>query len=410
VGRYIARDPSEPCRSYIDAWAETGLFSGVAVVVGPCGSILTHPVGMADINRRVPNGPRTRFPLGSVSKLFTALAIMQLQDDGQLDIGAPATTWLGEGGTDRAQTLQELLTHTRDPGNAESAGPSKHVFHYSNAGYMLLAEVIERVSGLSYPEYIQRHIFTPLGMQESGCACPGPGVEVGAVGYRREGDGLVPAARTAAHATGGAGALSSTAEDLLRWDRGLYEPDILRPKRQGSADPSRAGAGYGWMVSRLFGRRHCWHDGHLPGFNTWVSRFPDERISVLLLSNLDHAWLRDMSAGLAALVFGQSIEWPSLRLATSPGSAALQTYAGSYSAGTGFRFRIVREADRLFFEASDQPRTELRESTEGGLIAPLVNIEIDFVRDAAGSVRHVLLHQDGQHLLARRTAHPPNSK
>jgi CubicO group peptidase (beta-lactamase class C family) len=178
-------------------------------------------------------------------------------------------------------------------------------FKYSNAGYYVLGYLIEQMSGQSYADYLRTHIFEPLGMTDSGYDSVLDLIERHAIGYGKDGSRLQYAMHVDWSLASAAGALYSTVDDLLRWDRGLASdallPESMRMHLQ-TPTPERYSAG--WFVDRDKGRLRMYHEGSNPGYAGFIYRYPDDGLFVVVLSNLETAPVRPIADALATLASG----------------------------------------------------------------------------------------------------------
>lgn len=294
--------------------AAFGEFSGAALVARRDQVVLNQGYGLADRQRKLPNTPRTHFLIASVTKQFTAAAILLLQEQGKLSVQDRVCKHLSECPSAwEAVTLHHLLTHTSGIPNlielpsyrkalTRAHTPEQVIatfkdfpldfapgedWHYSNSGYILLGVVIERIAGMSYGDYLQEIIFDPLGMADSGYASH-PGDL--AVGYL---SASTPAEQIDMSLPYAAGGLYSTVEDLYRWDRALMEGEVLseaslaqsiEPQAIISVEEKKA-YGYGWSLDSPDGRQCISHAGIIDGFRALNVWFPEEDLTVILLSN-----------------------------------------------------------------------------------------------------------------------------
>lgn len=258
--------------------------------------------------------PETIYGIGSVTKQFTAAAIMRLVEQGKIDLDAPASRYASELQSD--VTIRQLLTHTSgindyfttltDPdatlSEAQAVALIKSLgrkfapgvsWSYSNSGYYELGMIIERVSGRSYADYLEQEFFLPLGLTSTdycgrGVASPNPG------GYRQ--------IRTAVFAVTGAnpslgfaaGAVCSSALDLLRWNDALAHGRVVSPASYAQmttpvqlSTGDSVGYGFGLAVAPLItGHRNVWHDGEIIGFSSMLLSFPDDGVTIVVLINM----------------------------------------------------------------------------------------------------------------------------
>ncbi len=304
--------------AYLAAETAAGRFSGAVLVAQQGRILLEKGYGLADREGGIPNTPQTRFHIASLTKQFTAMEILQLQERGMLQVTDRIASFLPDSPpTWRDITIEHLLTHTSglvdyftlpevDALLTRSVTPGEIVdlfrnrpllftagssCSYSNSGYVILGQIIEQASGESYANGIQRNILAPLGMANT---TYGPSDLLGtcAVGYETAWRRAPNADLSLGYAAGG---LCSTVEDLYRWDQALYTTQLCS---QASLDAmfsphfmvtETVGYGYGWVIRNISGRRRIAHSGLLYGYSSIIARFPAERVTIIILSNLEDA-------------------------------------------------------------------------------------------------------------------------
>ncbi len=321
--------------SILERWTDayvSGLPSGQHfrgnVLVEQNGHVaLKKSYGLADESWNVPNTADSRFEIASLTKQFTAVAILQLVEAGKISLDdsiskyypqAPAA-WNGI-------TVEELLTHTSGLPNNEIKDFTKGIavpytveeliqtfrdrplvappgkkWAYTNTEYYLLAYFIERLSGESYGAYLTDHIFKPLGMSRSGFAGTLTIVPQMAEGYTREDGRLRLRDYFDRSLEIGAGGIYTTVDDLVTWNRALDAPGFLTQRsldQMFSIHPP-GNYGYGWFIDQQPERR-IYHEGGDPGFAVFEARYPDKHLLILVLSNEDDSPVRDLSVALAA--------------------------------------------------------------------------------------------------------------
>jgi CubicO group peptidase (beta-lactamase class C family) len=320
---------SQTLDSYLNDIVNAGWFQGTVLVARDGKVILSKGYGMADAAQGTPNSAQTRFRLASVTKQFTAAAIMILQARGQLNIQDAICARLPDcPDAWRDITILHLLTHTSglpnytdfmsyEPSQMQPATPDQLIarfrnepllyppgttYSYENSDYVLLGRIIEHVTGQSYADFLHDAIFAPLNMHDSGVAA-GLGNEPGyAIGYGSVG---VPAPPLDASTLFSAGAVYSTVEDMYRWDQAL-SGDVLLPAalRSQMFTPFLRDYAFGWQIDRPGDRLRISHPGLIDGFATYFARYPDDHVTVIVLGNLDSADAAGIGAYLASLVFG----------------------------------------------------------------------------------------------------------
>jgi CubicO group peptidase (beta-lactamase class C family) len=313
--------------SYLSDIVAQGWFQGSVLVARGGTVIISKGYGLADAQRGIANTPQTRFRLASVTKQFTAMAIMILQSRGQLDVRDSICAHLADcPDTWRPITIHNLLTHTSglpnytDFGDYEAtqmlpATPAELVarfrdqpllfppgsqYMYENSDYVLLGQIIEQTSGQSYADFLRGAIFEPLGMRDSGVD-PGAGSEGQAIGYRVPGE-LAPALDTSTLFA--AGSLYSTVEDMYRWDQALSTTRLLpKPLLDMIWTPFMRDYGYGWWIADFNGHHEISHPGLIDGFATSIARYPDDQLTVIVLANMSGADASSISNYITTLVF-----------------------------------------------------------------------------------------------------------
>ena len=310
-------------RARLEAATEAGEFSGAVLVARDGRTLFEGAYGLADRERRIPNTPQTQFRVGSMNKMLTAVAALQLVQAGELRLDAPLGTYLPDypnGDVASQVTAHHLLTHTG--GTGDIFGPqftahrselrttddylrlygerglqfepgTRHV--YSNYGFMLLGAVIERLAGTSYHDHVATHVLAPAAMTATGSAPEDSLVPGRSVGYTRQ---LVPGelvsnAPTLPYRGTPAGGGYSTVGDLARFAVTLREHRLLDPAHTDLLLSGKVtvGAGfsyaYGFIDRVVRGRRFVGHGGGAPGMNGELAFEPSGGYVVVVLSNFD---------------------------------------------------------------------------------------------------------------------------
>jgi CubicO group peptidase (beta-lactamase class C family) len=308
-----------------DAYIKAAGIEGT-VLLGRGGEVLlAKGYGLANHELGVPNKPETKFRLGSITKQFTATAILQLQEQGKLRVGDSIAKYLPSAPPAwNGITIHHLLTHTsgipsytdgesyRERMWERTGSPLSFIrrfqdrplqfdpgtrFRYSNSGYFLLGVIMEQITGMRYQDYLRKNIFEPLQMADTGYDWPGTILKERASGYSKSEAGqLINAEYLDMGQPYAAGSLYSTVLDLYKWDRALYTTKVLSAKS--IADAFRPNPlewadgiqyGYGWGISRVHGRTAVGHGGGINGFSTVIWRAIEADAVVIILSNHDDA-------------------------------------------------------------------------------------------------------------------------
>ncbi len=315
--------------------AQQGLFTGSVLIAQQVKVLLSQGYGMADRVQKIPNTPQTRFRLGSITKQFTVMAILILESQGKLNVKNPICNYIPDcPSTWEAITIKHLLTHTSGipdffsvvnwPGiRATPSAPVQTIawfkdkpldfqpgegWSYSNSGYIVLGYIIEQVSGQTYEDFLQRSIFTPLNLHDTGYDHNSNGLAVGYPDrYSTQTTDFVDMSIPYA-----AGGLYSTVEDLYRWDQALsteqlvpkvYLDEMFAPQ---AVIPNGDGAayGYGWGIWRENGRLINMHSGGIEGFTTLIVRYPNDHVTIIVLSNQQDTTVGTIGQILSRKIFG----------------------------------------------------------------------------------------------------------
>src|SRR5258708_11176410 len=309
-----------------------GDFSGAVLVARDSRILYQHAFGYANLEWKIPNDLQTKFEIGSMTKQFTALLVLQLVNQGKIKLDGHLSDYLPYYRRDTGNRIiiSQLLSHTSGvpnfilaPGFMESpASRTKYSvkdfaqnycsgnlefepgtkFNYSNSGYFLLGAVLEQVSGSSYEQLLKDRIFAPLGMNDSGYTHGETIIPHRAAGYERSGKGLQNARFYDMSIPFAAGALYSTVGDLLLWDQALYGERLLPANlRDLLFKPNLENYGFGWAIlvpklgSPYAGERVLMHGGAIFGFQSVIQRIPKYRELIVLLDNTDSPKLLEIA-------------------------------------------------------------------------------------------------------------------
>ncbi|HEU4484321.1 MAG TPA: serine hydrolase domain-containing protein [Povalibacter sp.] len=363
---------------------------GACVIVVKDGEVLFRGArGMANVELGVPLHPQSVLRIGSITKQFTAAAVLLLVREGRLSLSDPVTKYLpGYPTHGETITIRHLLSHTsgiRSYTDIPEWRPTLRTdvsvdqlvdifkdkpldfapgtrWTYSNSGYVLLGAVIERVSGQSYAQFMRTRIFDPLGMKQTRVDVPGDVIPDRAAGYSLRDGRWMNADFLSMTQPYSAGALVSSVDDLARWNAAMENNDILTSDlwmrattsfALSDGTPTRYGAG--WMMGRLGKLATLEHSGGIYGFNGYVLRVPAEHFYVAVLANAapSKTSTRQLALQLATTVLGISLDTPEVPV----GPKHLREYVGHYAAEpektrhitlAGNRLRALVEGDKEF--------------------------------------------------------------
>ncbi len=398
-----------------------------ATIAGPEGVLWEGASGFADIASGQPASPATRYRVGSVTKTFTAVAILRLRDAGRLRLEDPVSVYVAEAASSQV-TLRDLLAHAsglqREPpgrvweqprmpaideflatvGDAEAVLEPCEYWHYSNLGFVLLGEVVTRVAGRPYGEVVEEEILRPLGLTQTGWAANGPT----ATGYLVDPDTDSVAVEPVLDLEGlaAAGQLWSTTGDLCRWGLFLLDPNpqVLRASTAAEmrrlrimSDPNRwtVGWGLGLALWRRGERFYFGHLGGMPGHRAALVVSPSGRRAGAVLVNCTAGGdIEAMGLGLCELAVSSAPALPAPWVPSGPLPTEVAGIVGPWwSEGVEHRFRY--RAGALEARVPDQRDAEPSVFTQLGpdrwrtISGPERGELLEVTRDASGAVRHL---------------------
>ncbi len=436
-----------------------GVFNGCVLIAEEGRPIYEKAFGYANFETKQLLNNQSVFELASVAKQFTAMAVMQLQEQGKLGYGDeigkyfPSLPYPGV-------TIDNLLRHTsgipeflpwdntrvdvhrinynRDILKAIIKSKPAALFKpgeklaYSNTNYVLLALIVEKVAGMPFKDYLDKKIFGPLQMSNSRV-------------YARRADSRIPdnyalghvyspvaggfvmndslkANRYQYYFDGIAGpyGISSTTEDLLKWDQALYSAKLISESRQqlayvpgklnngGVASFGGLAYGYGWLLlpaDETTGKRYM-HSGGYPGYMTIIARYPEKKKTIIILTNIYNAVsLYQLSGAAENILFNKPFIMPKplpllKSILLSP--AQLKVIEGVYTLAPGFKFTITTEQNQVYAQLTGQPKVEVYPESESDFFYTVVPAKLKFGKDSTGAVKNLTLFQNGKELKATK--------
>ncbi len=326
VGQAVQEAAVARMRALLETENDGNRFSGVVLVANKGQIYLNEGFGLADVEKNKPLEANNKFMIASVSKAFTAACILKLEQEGKLSVDDPIIKYLPDypNWSGKEVTIHQLLTHTSGipdyindfpisfrlkralnwhPSRERllSAFKNKELnfepgtaYDYSNSGYVLLAQIVENVSGMEFNTYLRKNIFEPLRMTDTGTEDFNM-VKNGAVAYGGKTYDPRPLKNFKQEYIFGMGGISSTAKDLYKWEASFADTLILnQAEKKKMFTPYKHGYAYGWEVSEDQGKLIYSHGGYFPGWNSWVQFYPDDSLYIVVLSNQDRSmpfWL-----------------------------------------------------------------------------------------------------------------------
>lgn len=408
---------------YIRAYEEINWFSG-AILVAKDGKVLVPKgYGMADREQKLENTTKTKFRICSLTKSFSAMAIIQLQEKDMLNVNDKLSKYIPDYPNGDKITIHHLLTHTSgivnhtelpdfntkrrtEPVTIEQTIaafkklPLEFVpgekFEYSNSNYILLGLIIEKVSGKSYGDFIRENIFQPLKMNNSGFEYYNQPIKNFATGYTISDNKIIKADSRVMSNAHASGAIYSTVEDLYLWDRALYTNKLVSKETLSKIfTPFKGEYGYGWCIIDIFDRKVTTHGGDIEGFEAYITRFVDDDVCIITLSNFGHAPIGKINIELAAILFGEKYELPRKAKKDKAIYEKYKDYVGQYKLNQKLTFHITQNGNQLFCQLTGQNKLEIHPESETEFFFREVDATITFAKDEKGKVTKLTLQQSG---------------
>ena len=414
----------------VRAYADNKQFMGSILVARAGHVIFDKGYGYANLEWAIPNDPATIFRLGSLTKQFTAASILLLEERGKLKTSDPVSAYLPDAPAAWAKiSIFNLLTHSSGIPNftafpdypakeAVRTTPDQLVawieakplefqpgqkWDYSNSNYAVLGLLIEKVSGQKYQDFLQQNIFGPLKMSHSGYDSAGAIIPHRASGYTPGPDGPQNASYVDMSVPYAAGALYSTTHDLQLWEDALFGGRLLSAvSLKKMTTPFLNDYAMGLGVGQSGGHPVISHTGGIEGFSTYLVYYPDERMTIAILGNLNSDAPGRIGAQLTAVAHGETVVLPAEHHEIAVDPHILASYAGSYELAPGFVLVVTVENGRLMTQATGQPKLPVFAETPTMFFLKVVDAQIEFTKDEKGVVTGMILHQAGRNMPGAR--------
>lgn len=421
----LQNNKSEQIDNYIKLLVEKKYFSGTIFVALRDQIIFNKNYGFANYEHNIPNKSDTKFRIASITKSFTALATLQLQDQGLLNIGDFVNQYIPDYPNGDKIKISHLLLHTSGIPNISAFDNFQDIivlqislsqfiayfkdkplefvpgsqYKYSNSGYLLLSAILEKVSGKTFGQIINDNIFVPLGMKDSGYDHPRDLINNRASGYILKNNNLENSSYINMDLAVGSGGLYSTVQDLYLFDRVLYKNNFAKIFHDYNYQYC-----YGWNVDKLFGHKLVYHIGNMFGFSAIFYRFIDDDVCIIILSNFEHAPVEKIAQVISAIIFDK--QWDAIfdttikEIRIDP--KLTESYIGHYLVSSGQKITIFKEKDRLreyqrlFMKYFGQDKIELYQQSKNKFIDISNNIIVEFIKDDKNIYPNLSIFKDKQ--------------
>ncbi len=373
---------------YMQAQADVNHFSGAVLIMKQNKVLLRQAYGFADQELNVPNTVETKFRIGSITKQFTAACILQLVEAGKLSLDDKLSKFFPGYPKGDSVTIHMLLDHTSGIANyTDIPGFDKVArlswskdsmidffkdkpykfspgtkFSYTNSGFFLLGCIIEKVSGQTYNDYLREHILDKSGMTNTGVDKLDSILPFRAKGYSKKDDHYVNAEFISMEWPFSAGVLYSTLDDMYKWDQALHGVSILSDaSKKKMFTPNLGHYGCGIIIDSFENHLRIWHNGGIPGFLSHFTRFPDDNMCTVLLSN-NESNVDLIDAGLSNILFDNPVIVPYEHKEVKIDPAILDRYVGKYFAFMTLEF--IKKDGKFYRHRDGTPDIQLIPESE----------------------------------------------
>jgi len=401
--------------------------------------IFNKAYGYSILDKKSKLKPNTKFKIGSITKQFTAAAILKLQEEGKIDTDDVLSKYIADFPRGNEVTIHHLLTHTSgihsftsdiDWNSTEILEPIKRSkmidmikgyeydfspgeeYAYNNSGYYILGYLIEKISGVSYAQYLEDQLLKPANMLNTGYFVNAKPPADMALGYSAFGNGYNPATDWDLSWADAAGALYSTTADLVKWNENLYSGKIiseeslkrmLTPATLNDGSTVSQNYGYGIMTGSFRGLRFYSHSGGLPGFNCVLSYYPDLELSVAVFTNslplppyMDPG--KTSNKIVEYLFWNQMESQKSFRESELKITGNINDYEGRFAYPGGMVGEFTAKDGKLYARLTGQPASQLLPQGNDKFAWKNVEAKIQFIRGDDGSVKEAVHYQNGAEL------------
>jgi CubicO group peptidase (beta-lactamase class C family) len=401
------------------AYAKQNAFNGTALVAQQGKILIDKGYGYKNLSLKTPNDSDTRFQVGSLTKQFTAVIILQLAEKHLIDLHDSVSKYLPDFPHGNEIKIENLLNHTSgiqdyvhdslfqrrgwtNPISVDSlvyffnSKPFHFVpgegFEFSNSGYILLGMIIERVTGKPYYKVVRENIFQPLHMNHSGFDFRSLNPSLQALGYYGISGTIADSSVLFA-----SGSMYSTAKDLYLWDQALYTQKMLHDSSLAKAFTAyKSKYGFGWIIDSSNGKKAEMHEGVVLDYSSFMVRVPDDGICIILLDNHQSQALVRIAEDINSILNNQPYDWPIQRVEINLDPLILEHYVGQYELASDFFISVTLEHGQLMAQATGQEKVQLYAEKENLFFTKIIDIQFEFLSNSEAKINRLILHQNGE--------------
>ena len=411
---------------------------GAAVLVSQNGDIIYQKgFGYADIEKKIPVTPDTKFKIGSVSKQFTAVAILKLQEEGRINTGDKLSKYIPDFPRGNEVTIYQLLTHTsgiHDYNSTPNLDMTKPVtpqalldiikklpydfnpgerYLYNNSGYFILGYIVAQLSGKTLSEYLNDTFFKPLGMKNSGIYETNIVLNCEAQGYSMNGEKIKKADFQEMSWASGVGSIYSTTKDLYKWNEAIFNGKVLSDATLKAAftqavlnSGAKVDYGFGWFLITNRGFKFIQHSGGVSGFSAYLERQPENKLTVCVLLNSlpspDGIQPTINGHAISEFILQDKMKQQNVGADTVVSENILKKYVGRYNYGQGMAMWVTLQDKQLYGQMTMMEASPLTPISENEFYFKARNAKIKFVSDTSSKVDRLFQYQNGEFFEASR--------
>ncbi|NEU09592.1 beta-lactamase family protein [Flavihumibacter sp. R14] len=422
---------TEEINSYLISAVEANKFNGVALIAKD-GKVIFHKAyGWRNVETRSYNDTLTVFPILSITKSFTAMVILKLQEQKKLAVSDKLNKYLPDFPNEDKITIANLITHTSgihnftdDIGEEDSAlvnhpvtkqfmldfiskkpfdYPPGEGFGYNNSGFYLAGLVIEKVTGKSYEQNVRELIFEPLDMKHSGFDFNNLDEGIKAKGYQfltaKQKKTYTYLDSTVSYS---AGSIYSTTTDMYKWTEAIAKKQLLSSASWKYAFKRKADDyGFGFRINNFFGKSYIKHSGGYPGFVSEFIYYPKDKVTIILLKNSgdygEDVW--PVTMGLSNIVFGMPYDLWKMRVEIKLPDNILRQKEGKYAAGK-ISITFIMKDSQLYEILPNGMELPLFAESENSFYLQNFNTSLQFIKNSSGTIEKVIIHEHGKDIEA----------
>lgn len=406
----------------ITAYTRINKFNGSALIKMNNKIIFKKSYGLSDVTSKNKINDESVFRIGSLTKTFTSAIVLKLIENNQLSLQDKLNQFFPNYPNGDKITIEHLLTHTSGiyeildnpefyKNNLETKTNSYNLlsyfiekplsfepgtkFMYSNSGYILLGLIIEKITGSTYGEILEKWIFKPFNMKNSGYDFVKLSNENKAIGYSH----LSKLKSTKAVLWDSSylyssGSIFSTINDLNKWQLVLSKNKFLNKSTINNAyQPFTKEYGYGWFVDTFYDKKVISHGGNVDGFTSYFVQVPENKITIILLNNITNTKLETIGNTIISILLNKPYNTPRPAKAMLLDELTLQKLTGTYDVSSNYQVQVLREEKHLFYKVNDDAKIEIYARNENTFFMKDDDTEIIFVKDDDGNTTKIIIKQ-----------------